>query len=102
MSIDFVFYSQNFSQKKGHDARAAQKGEPFCQGLSRSPHPGCDALFLLIHSVRVDRSRGELSVAQPFLHHVEGNAPADRLHTEAVPQALWGRRGGRPGCPPPL
>src|SRR5829696_7546396 len=60
--------------------------DPFC--ADPLPHPGCDALLLLADSVRVDRRRGKLGMAEPLLHHVEGNAPANGLHAEAVPQAL--------------
>src|ERR1700722_17129182 len=43
---------------------------------------------------RWHRSPGQLGVAQPLLHHVERYALADRLHPEAVAQAL--RTGMRP------
>src|SRR5919107_3043715 len=33
-----------------------------------SPHPRGDALFLLPDSIRVNRRRRELGMAQPFLH----------------------------------
>ncbi len=55
---------------------------------SASPHPRGDALLLLAHGVGVDRRGGELGMPQPFLQHVERDAPANRLHAEAVPQAL--------------
>src|ERR671917_1368830 len=54
----------------------------------RSPHARGDALLLLADRVGVDRSRGELGVAEPLLHHVQRDAPGDGLHAEAVPQAL--------------
>src|SRR4051812_35063349 len=53
-----------------------------------SPHACRNALLLLAHGVRVDRCRGKLGVAQPLLHHVERDTPADGLHPEAMPQAL--------------
>src|SRR3954451_13703502 len=63
---------------------------------SVSPHAGGDALLLLADGVGVDRRGGELGVAEPLLHHVEGDALADGLHAEAVPQALGaGVRAGR-------
>src|SRR4051812_34024315 len=61
------------------------KRNPFERAL---PHACGDALLLLAHGIRVDRRGGELSVPQPFLHHVKGDAPADGLDAEAVPQAL--------------
>ena len=36
---------------------------------------------------------------QPLLHHVEGDAPADGLHAEAVPQALGAGVGSVLGMP---
>src|SRR5215203_2620104 len=53
-----------------------------------SPHPRGDALFLLHDSIRVNRRRRELGMAQPFLHHVEGDATAHRRHAEAVSQRV--------------
>src|SRR4051812_47592747 len=64
----------------------SRKTDPFC--ADPLPHPGCDALLLLADGVRVDRGCGELGMPEPLLHHVEGDAPADSLDAETVPQAL--------------
>src|SRR3954470_18851231 len=77
-----------------------------------SPHPRSDALLLLADGIRVDRCRGELGMAEPLLHHIEGDAPADSLTPKPWRMPLgqaWGPSGmpaavippapaGRPSC----
>ena len=59
------------------------------------PHFPCDILLLGADGIGIDGGGGELGVAEPFLHHVEGDAAGDGGDAEGMAQALGG--GGRAG-----
>lgn len=62
------------------------------------PHFPCDILLLGADGIGVDGGGGKLGVAEPFLHHVEGDAAGDGGDTEGMAQALGGRgRAGQAG-----
>ena len=55
--------------------------------------------FLLAHRVGIDGRRGELGMAQPALHQVQGDPFFDTGDTKAMPQPFGARLGaGNPGA----
>ena len=65
-----------------------------------SPHTRSDLAFFLADGVGIDGGRGYGGMAQPFLHHIEGNVVGDGCHAVAVPQSFRGRGAfeGNPGA----
>ena len=55
--------------------------------------------LLFAHRVGIDRGRGELRMAQPALHEVEGNPFFDTGHTKTMPQPFGARLGARNARP---
>ena len=48
---------------------------------------------LFAHRVGIDRGRGELRMAQPALHEIEGNPFFDTGHAKTMPQPFGARLG---------
>ncbi len=57
--------------------------------------------LLFAHRVGIDRCRGELRMAQPALHEVEGNPFFDTGHAKPMPQPFGARLGARDARPVP-
>ena len=71
--------------RKPRHCRRMSSGE-----ISRclSPHPGGDALLLFTDGVCINCRGSELTMSEPFLHHIQGDALANRRYAKTVPQTF--------------
>ena len=94
--------------------RGVLAGKPVCERHLRSlttslperfgvsgPEACGDMAFFLAHRVGIDGCRGELRMAQPALHEVEGNPFFDTGDAKAMPQPFGARLGARDARPVP-
>ena len=79
-----------FIGNAGNNLDFSHAVQPLLTTFSKAsrPQPRGNNAFFLAHRVGIDGRGGKLRMAEPALHEVEGNAPFDTGHTEAVPQAL--------------